>query len=207
MPLVYTQTIWESLYWYNGITYGRAFGNGDEYRMRDRIVQLGQIGAVTNASVLFIGTAFGFEMEYAIDELGISDVWGIDSSPYVWANTDQMRPDVAPRIVNATIGVDSTNTIRGLLSAAGMGNPQRFDYIVDCDAISSQIDDPGINAFLDGCEGLLQGNQLRRIIHFVTPLHPTKGPGDSSLLWKTIQQWQAYRPSHTWVDQYTKQVF
>ena len=207
MPLVYDESLWSSLYWIEGKTYGRDFGilPADGDRMVDRIETLTQIGAVQNASVLFVGTAFGFEMEYALS-LGISDVWGIDPSPYVWANTDQIDPAVLPRLINASVGVDSTADIQALLAAAGMGNPQRFDYIVDCDAISSQIDDAGINAFLDGLEELLQGNQNVRIIHFTTPLLPNKGPGDSAILWKTMQEWQAYRPDHTWVDAVTRQV-
>lgn len=223
MPLVYTEQVWQSLYRLtlpsvDGVPVGPPLTYGRTYEYLDRIDPqtlqpvvgtearrharrrntLTARGLAANASVVCVGTAFGFLMEYLLDA-GISDVYGIEPSPYVWSNTDQIRPDVLSRIVNATVGVDATADIRNALGAAGMPNPQRADWIIDEDAVSSQTDDAGIAAFLDGCEDLLQGNAHGRIVHLVTPIAPS-GPGDSSLLWKTLDEWQAYRPDHTWLD-------
>lgn len=223
MPTVYTETIWRSLYSIplpivGGVPVGPPLTYGRDFEYLDRIDpqtltpvvgstsrrhsrrkdSLLSAGLLNNASIVCIGTAFGFLIETLLDA-GIVDVYGIEPSPYVWANTSEIRADVLPRIVDATVGVDSTTAIRTLLGAAGMSNPQRADWIVDEDAISSMNDDAEIGAFLDGCEGLLQGNARGRIVHLVTPVAST-GPGDSSINWKTLAEWEAYRPSHTWID-------
>ena len=224
MPLVYTENVWTALYAMqtpgrreNGVVvvpsrtigYSRArmFPGGFDDDTLDPIVGpdaplyntrkdwLTGYGLDNNARVGVIGSAFGFLNEYLIDQ-GITDVWGIEPSPYIWANTDEMRPDVLAQTIQATIGVDSKATIQGLLQAAGYPNPRTFDWIVDEDALSSQLDDAGIAAFLTGCEDLLQGNARSRIIHIVTPL-----PGrDTQILWKDMATWKAYAPDHTWVD-------
>jgi len=224
MPTVYTEQVWRALYSVPApeidgvpvrlpLTYSRQYeffdhwdfdtGNprlrGEARRHSARRQGLTAGGFLNNTRVLCVGAAFGFLMEELLD-FGITDVWGIEPSPYVWANTSEMRPDVQPRIVNATVGVDSTSLVQGLLSAAGMTNPLRADWIVDEDAISSMNNDAEIHAFLDGCEGLLQGNARSRIVHLVTPATQPGMVGDSALLWKTLDEWSAYRPDHTWID-------
>ncbi len=234
MPTVYTEAVWRALYkkplpqrhLVDGtpvitqppLTYGRDFewfsGTDPDtlYPVRGPLATrhstrkdwLTGYGLDNNARVIHIGCAFGFLMEYLIDET-ITDVWGIEPSPWVWANTSEIRPDVLPRIVNATVGLTPVGDIQGLFSAAGMSNPLRGDWILDEDAISSQSSDPEIAAFLSACESLLQGNAKGRIVHLVTPGDPLN-PGDSSIIWQPMSWWKAKAPDHTWVDANTGTV-
>lgn len=206
MPIVYNQNVWEALYRFpghpevggDGVISGASALNLIQ-SLRDQASTrrdwLTGYGLDNNARVIVIGPGTGKFNEYLIDA-GITDVWGIEPSPYIWANLDLVRDDVEAKMVQATVGVDSLATIQGLFQAKGMGNPRKGDWIVDEDAISSQLDDAGINAFIAGCESLLQGNARGRIIHVVTP-----APGnDTQILWKSMAEWKAYAPSHTWVD-------
>lgn len=234
MPTVYTEAVWRALYkkplpqrhLIDGtpvitqppLTYSRDFEwftdsdpntltpvrGVNAPRHQTRKDWLTGYGLDNNARVLFIGCAYGFLMEYAIDA-GINQVWGIEPSPWIWANTGEIRADVLPKIVNATVGVDSVASIQTLLAAAGMGNPRRGDWIVDEDAISSQSNDTEIAAFLSACESLLQGNAKGRIVHIVTPGDPLN-PGDSACIWQPMSWWKAKAPDHTWVDANTGTV-
>lgn len=154
-------------------------------------------GLDNNARVGHIGPAFGFLMEYLMDA-GITDVWGIEASPWIWSNTDEIRPDILPRMIQATVGVTPVSEIQSLLGAAGMPNPRRFDWIIDEDAISSCNTDAEIDAFSAALEDLLQGNAKGRIVHLITPGDPLN-PGDSSIIWQPIEWWKAKAPDHTWV--------
>lgn len=220
MPVSYTEAIWRALYAFRPhsslstpLTYSRDYefwsgwdngqvARGEARRHQTRRDWLTGYGLDNNARTIHIGCAYGFLMEYLIDA-GITDVWGIEPSPWIWANTSEIRADVLPKIVNATVGVDSLSTIQGLFQAAGMGNPRKGDWILDEDAISSSLNDTEIANFIAGCEDLLQGNAKGRIIHIVTPLATSGIPGDSALLWKTMADWKAYAPDHTWVNALT----
>ena len=213
MPAIYDEALWRSLYrlpqpQVQGqpevppVTYGRRWGlevtDGPFRAWLQRRDDLVARGVASNSSVVVVGCAYGFLIEYLIDA-GISNVWGIEPSPWVWANAGEFRADVLPRVVDATVGVTSIATIRALLSAVGVPNPQRFNFVIDEDAAASHSD-AELPAFIAGCEALLQGNQRARIVHIVSTLIPSAGPGDSSQNWKVLSDWQAVAPSHTWVD-------
>src|SRR3990167_2584157 len=216
MPAIYDEALWRSLYRLpqpqtqgqpevSPLTYGREYAQkwwmpddaGLEQSIR-RVANLLPRGITSSSSVVVVGCAYGFLIEYLIDA-GIPNVWGIDSSPWIWANPGEFRADVLPRVVDATVGVTPVATIRALLAAAGVPNPQRFNFVIDEDAATSHSD-AELPAFIAGCEALLQGNQRARIVHIVSTLIPSAGPGDSSQNWKVLSDWQAVAPSHTWVD-------
>lgn len=209
MPIDYTENVWNALYRFpghpghpdadgSGVIQGATSLNvirGFLDAAATRRDWLTGYGLDNNARTIHIGPSTGLFMQYLYDA-GTTDVWGVESSSYLWANTNLFQPDVAARIVQATVGVDSTSAIQSLFQAAGMSNPRTGDWIIDEDAISSQLDDAGILAFLAGCEDLLQGNAKGRIIHLVSP-----APGrDTQILWKDMATWKAYAPDHTWVD-------
>lgn len=199
MPLVYTESIWYSLYNEPGVV-GTSYKN---YRSQ---VMYGQrrgwirnAGAQGNHHILVIGPALGFLMEQLIDD-GIPNVWGIDPSPWVWANTDLIRPDVLPRIANDWVGSGTEAA-----SLAAIGAPATFRYIIDEDVASSHSD-AELPAFLSSCEALLTGGAHGRIIHIVTPVQADGRPGDTGLNWKYPTEWKALAPAHTWYDTRAKEV-
>lgn len=210
MPVVYTQAVWDSLYHYYEYVgdvktlrgYTRSYVDKFSNMQNTRKDWLTGYGLDNNARVIVIGPGLGSINESLIDA-GIDDTWAIEPSPHVWANSTDVRSDVLAKMVNANVGVTPTSTIQSLFAGLGMGNPRRGDWILDEDVISSQIDDAGINAFLGGCEELLQGNAKGRIVHIVTPSQLPDGTVrllDSQLLSKTMVEWKAYAPDHTWVD-------
>lgn len=203
MPLVYDQNLYDALYNVGAsdgrrIHYTRELYDLNHDWMARRLTMMPS-GLITSANVLVVGCGFGWLMENLIDA-GAASVTGVDPSPYVHANkATQSRADVVNRIVNATVGVDNVNQV---LQQAGFS--RTYNVVIDDDAASSNSD-AELPAFLDGCQSLLQGNQQTRIIHLVTPQR-AEGGQDSAINWKTMAQWKALRPAHTWVDVVTGEV-
>jgi hypothetical protein len=180
------------------VTYGREFW-GDFSVFNTRKDWLTGYGLDNNAAVLVIGCGFGYLLEYLIDA-GIDDVWGIDPGSFYWDVTQdtEWRSDVKPKIVNDWVG---SGTEKASLNAAGVGGAARFTFVVDEDA-APMHSDAELPVFIAGCEARLQGNARGRIIHLVT----TGTVGDSSVNWKSLADWKAVAPDHTWVDIGTGEV-
>lgn len=212
MPITYDANMWAALYRRNrgtvdGVHQGYVSYSGETFAgsgvFDTRKDWLTGYGLDNNASILVVGCAYGFLMEQLIDA-GITDVWGIDPSPHIWepAQAGEWRADVKPRVVNDWVG---SGTEKASLNAAGVGGAARFTFIVDDDAASSHSD-AELPVFIDGCEARLQGNARSRIVHIVTPARYPGYVGDSALNWKTIDEWKAVAPTHTWVDAVTGEV-
>lgn len=200
MPVTYDENIWRALYRRNRgtvdgveqgwITYSQeTFATSDMFPTRRD--WLTGYGLDNNATVLVVGCAYGFLIEQLVDA-GISDVWGIDPSPWIWdaANDGEWRLDVKARVANDWLG---SGTEQASLQAVGA--PPSFRFVVDEDAASSHSD-AELPAFLAACEARLQGNVKGRIVHIVTPFPG----GDSAINWKSMAEWKALAPDHTWVD-------
>ena len=199
MPLVWTDTVYQTLYrayredGTGPISYGREFAQSF---WREQVSGLfgrkaGWIigrGISTSAPVVVVGAGFGFLCE-ALKDAGISNVVGIDFAPYIQSRlSTEKRLDIS--VISATVGIDNVNS---LLQQAGF--PRTYDWVIDEDAASSHSN-AELPAFHSGCETLLKGNQKVRILHLVTP-----GPGgDTSLNWKTLAEWKATAPTHTWMN-------
>lgn len=197
MPLVYDQTLYESLYQINTdagqIHYTRSLYNISPGRIANRVAMLPQ-GTVQSADVIVVGCGFGWLVEQAIDN-GVAAAVGIDSSPFIQANkATESRGDVV--ILDATVGVTADNTIKSMLQAAGF--KRTADLVIDEDAASSHSD-AELQAFFDGCESLVSGNRPARVVHLVTPVSE-RGGNDPIINWKTMAEWKALRPAHTWID-------
>lgn len=207
MAAVYTTSLWQSLYSLrrgklDGVvlepfTYGRDLHSAGLVEMfNTRRDWLTGFGLDNNATVLVVGSAFGYLIE-ALAGAGITDVWGIDDSPHIWDPAQDSDWAPGAKAVTANDRVESP-TAKASLNAVGAGGAAKFRYVVDEDAVPS-LTDAEVPAFIAGCEARLQGNVKGRIVHVVTTLGPN-GPGDSSQNWKTLAEWEAFAPDHTWVD-------
>ncbi len=172
------------------ITYGREFYGDGISLFADRAIAMLNRGITNSTSVLVVGCGFGFLMEKLVDA-GI-EVHGIDPGSYLWATTSEIRADVLPLMVNDWIG---SGTEKASLQALGITGQAKFNFIVDEDA-AAMHDDAELPAFIEGLEDRLQGNQTARIVHLVT----TGNSGDTAVNWKSLADWKAVAPSHTWVD-------
>jgi hypothetical protein len=207
MPALIDTALAQALYWspgptldgvkQPGITYGREYYQRINFEpFNTRKDWLTGFGLDNNAQVLVVGCGFGYLLEYLLDA-GIPDVWGIEGGSFFWdvANDAEWRVDVKPRVANDWIG---SGTEQASLDAlVGVPNNERFGWIIDEDAAPAHSD-AELPAFIAGLEARLQGNAKGRIVHLVTP---TQGGGqDSSQNWKTLAEWKAVAPDHTWVD-------
>ena len=177
------------------LTYSRQFwgANMDGF-FGTRKDWLTGYGLDNSASVLVIGSGFGFLLEYLIDA-GITNVVGIEPGSYFWdaANDDQWRSDVKALTVNDWIG--SGTEVASLTALPSVSGQARFTYVIDEDAITMHTD-AEIPAFVAACEARLQGNAKGRIFHLVTP----NDSGDPSVNWKSMAEWSTLVPDHSFVD-------
>lgn len=155
------------------------------------------LGVATNASILVVGDAYGYLME-ALISVGITDVWGIEPGAWWWdpANDSEWAAGMKARTAQDWIG---SGTERNSLNALGVSGQARFTFVVDADAAPCQSD-AELPAFIAGLEARLQGNVKGRIIHLVSASLVTGVGGDSTQNWKTLEDWQAVAPDHTWLD-------
>lgn len=182
------------------LTYGRAFFDVDLLRDRftNRASGVVSRGVLTNHSVLVVGSGFGYEME-ALIAAGVTDVWGIEPGPYFWdpANLTEWAPGMQVRTANDWVG--SGTEVGALAALPGVGGQARFNWILDADAAPAHTD-AELPAFIAGLEARLQGNARSRIVHLVSASLTTGFGGDSSQNWKTLADWQAVAPDHSWVN-------
>lgn len=212
MPLTYTEQIWRSLYRRNrgtvdGVHQGYVAYSRETFLdslvFETRRDWLTGYGLDNNASILVVGCGFGFLLEQLIDA-GITDVYGLEPSAWLFdpANGGEWRSDVRSRVAQDFVG---SGTEKASLNALGVGGAARFTFVVDEDAASSHTD-AELPAFVAGLEDRLQGNARSRIVHVVTTALHDGYVGDSSLNWKTLADWKAIAPTHTWVDARTGEI-
>ncbi len=149
-------------------------------------------GVDPGETVLIVGSAFGYLGE-ALFAGGITDVYGIDSGSWYWdaANNGEWATGAKARTANDWIGSGTEQASIALLSGA----PVKFDWVIDEDAAPAHSD-AELPAFIAGLEDRSTGPA--RIVHLITPVADT-GPGDSSQNWKSMTDWKAVAPTHTWV--------
>jgi len=153
-------------------------------------------GLDNNADVLVVGCGYGALIAYLIDA-GIN-TYGLEPGSWIWDNINDFQPEAAVRAVMGDDWVGS-GTEKATLNALGFGGNARFTFVVDEDAAPAHTD-AELPAFISGLEDRLQGNARGRIIHIVSVMDIERGPGDSSQNWKTLADWKAVEPAHTWVD-------
>ena len=178
------------------ITYGREYYGDGISVFADRGLAMMNRGITNSSSVLVVGCGLGFLMEYLIDA-GV-ETYGIDTGSHLVDAAADIRVDLLPLIADDWIG---SGTEKASLQALGVSGQAKFNYIVDEDA-APMHDDAELAVFYAGLEERLQGNNDARIIHIVS----TGAAGDTSVNWKSLADWKATAPSHTWVDARTGDV-
>jgi SAM-dependent methyltransferase len=176
-------------------TYGREH-YADSWAFGTRKDWLTGYGLDNNANVLVIGCGFGFLIE-ELAAAGITDVYGLDPGPFYWDAAQAAEWDVS---VKARVAQDwvGSGTEKASLNALGVTGQAKFTFVVDEDAVPMHSD-AELPAFIAGCEARLQGNARGRIVHLVTTVGPY-GPENQAVNWKTLAEWKAVEPAHTWVD-------
>ncbi len=179
------------------LTYGPEYLSMSAQMFLDRKDELIRNGITNNASVLVVGCGYGSLIDVLTDA-GITDVYGLDPGSWIQDNLTSFQPDAA---IRDRIGDDwvGSGTEQATLNSLGVTGQAKFTYVVDEDAAPAHTDIE-LPVFVSGLEDRLQGNARGRIIHIVSVLRTESGPGDSSQNWKTLADWKAVAPSHTWVD-------
>jgi hypothetical protein len=161
--------------------------------MFDRRVEflVENFGLTEDSKVLVVGCAFGFLNEKLLNH-GIEEVYGIDPGSWIWEQMEEEQPNprIREQIVEDWVGSASVAD-----SLRRIGAPLSFDLIVDEDAAPAHdsLELPRFFGGLDRLDG--------RVVHFVTPIGPS-GPGDSSQLWLTLDEWRSQDTAalQFWVD-------
>lgn len=198
-----TSAAWST--WYgatrDGVTvgYGRdwvtdfgrvAVDSGGLAQRVDRFVAL---GIQPSDRVLIAGCGYGFTIE-VFHGRGFPSVWGIDSSAHIAANR-------GIEAVGSTLMVEDDIRGGGRVRAAlrSLTGDDVFDWVISESVLESYDDGAEMTQLLNAAESVLAGGDLSRIVHFV--FVPPFAPEVAGLLnEKTIDQWNAVRPSHTWIS-------
>lgn len=189
-------------------SYRRNALGSDLQVWRDRVQQISDKlsgrGFTPQATVLIVGCGFGWTIERAMTEFNISNIWGVDTSPFIQSQKAlHATPTVAARILN--IDVTDPNA-RTLLQTAGAGRQTgppgergKSDWVIT-ELVMESIDPANRTAFLNALDGLATG--AGRVVHLVAAKEPGDQPFDPTLGMQslTLAQWVAVRPAHTWID-------
>ncbi len=144
--------------------------------------------------ILIVGSAFGYLNERFFDA-GFTNVFGLDNSDDINNRKGvEMRADVANRHVHNDIR--SGGQLRARLRQ--QTGDDEFDWIIT-ESMLESFDGAELEQILDACEVGLTGTDLSQIIHIVVTKEDPTSPGyDPAFNWKTIAEWNAIRPSHSW---------
>ena len=185
------------------INYGRKYFEGSEQFFDRREALVGVGVDVTHGPLLVVGCGFGYLMEELI--LSGRESYGIEPGNFFWSKMrEEANPDIARLIVDDWMGsADYITSLQTLTS-------ERFGFVIDEDAAPAHSD-VELRDFYASLEAVHTNAPLpynyatgirrgSRVIHFVTALDKSRGPGDSSQNWKTAEQWKQTAPDHVWLS-------
>lgn len=143
------------------------------------------INLPVGSSVLVVGCALGFLM-VELGALGMNPV-GIDNSQYIQSMKNRPNEKVGYAIHD--ISVAAANFVQQLQREA---KATEFDCIITEDVLTSYSE---YSAILDNCEKALKpGKPKTNIVHIVAT------DVGAPFAAKTLQQWKAVNPQHTWLN-------
>lgn len=141
--------------------------------------------------IIILGCGPGAFLVEAIKARGRANCWGVDNSPFANSRGEVM-PD-GTILINADI-TSGQSFNQALRNATGQNS---FRWIIT-ESLWESYDDNDITVGLNVCEGLRQGGTpMGNIIHLVY-IPPFNQPGLFNE--KTMAQWKAMRPTHTWMN-------
>lgn len=166
------------------ISYSRNFFETNEM-FRERAVKVvNHISLPAGSKVLVVGAALGYLME-ELQKLGM-ECYGIDNSQYIKSikHKEKVKFDIDDvSIISNTFMTEMTREV---------GQTQ-FDCIITEDVLPSH---DSWTTIFNNCEAVLKpGLNKNRIVHIV------EVSAAGGLTSKTLQQWAALKPDHTWLDQ------
>lgn len=180
------------LLWYRAgtLTYGDAGWDGYTPAM-NRAQRLVGHGVISTDRVLIVGSGMGYMIE-AMHNLGYPNTWGLDSSQYVDSKRGEIDGNILFISGDLSGGAQIRNALRDLTGS------RTFGWVVSEDVLTC-YPDSDLTLLLDSAEVLLEnGRPISNIVHFVTPGPFTKPEVQGLINDKTMAEWVAIRPTHTW---------
>lgn len=150
------------------------------------------------SSILLVGCGFGYTIEEAM-ALGVTKIWGVDTSPYIQANkATEANAAIAPIILD--IDITAANVLN--LLKPHVGGQGKVNWVVS-ELVVESLTPAELTAFLDACDSLRTGQG--GVAHIVACKMDTTEGGedphkDSPLRQRTLAEWAAERPGHYWMD-------
>ena len=189
------------------VTYGRILAQRmtDPYtdeltEYNQRVSHLTTLFPIQTADRILVGgCGFGYLIE-AFKDAGYANCWGIDSSPWISTNKGtEARGDV--------LMVDADIRGGGVVKTAlrNLTGDSEFTWIIS-EHVMEWHDDIELDGLLNAAEVALErGSPNSNIIHIVLTLDTNDGQiVDFNL--KTLVDWNAIRPDHSWVNGVTWEV-
>ena len=156
------------------------------WRRADALIARG----ITNPQrVVILGCGPGAFLVETLKLRGIVNVWGCDSSPWV-----ESRKGIAAGGV-LWLPMDFTGNVANAFRDLTGG--RNFDWVITESTLESYPDNE-ITVGLNACEGLRSPQTpMSQIVHLVF-VPPFDEPGVFNE--KTMAEWKAMRPTHTWMN-------
>lgn len=158
----------------------------------------------TNDDILVVGCGFGWLVEVLVN-LGYTNTWGTEISTVIQSRLTDSAYGVPTEIQNKVLDIDVTDpTAKDQFKAIGAGdNKGEFDFIITEHILEdwSYSDIPNL---LDSLDNLMSNNPEGAPIHLLVTLdRVTPSQVDDEIIPNqyTLDEWEAIRPSHYWVDE------
>lgn len=167
-------------------------------RFDERVANLTQLFPIQAADrILIQGCGLGFLIE-SFKAAGFSECFGLDNSDHV----SFLRPTQASAdTVLVERSIDGGQPMRSQLQIATGG--QTFAWVIT-ESVMESYEDAELSALIDETETVLAGGlDESQIIHMVMPVQDPANPDRSIgpiFNQKTLAEWKAIRPGHSWVD-------
>lgn len=217
-----TETDWLTAYWIRirdrthpldgqTVGYGRVWAQRVEgpydddltrfNRRAANFISLFQIQAPDR--ILVEGCGFGFLIE-AFKAASCPNCFGVESSPYVVTEKDSEADPNSIVVESDTRGGEALKT--ELTNKTGDSS---FDWVIT-ECLLESYDDVDLNNLLDAAEEALDKTKSKsNVIHLVMSVQDPAKPDRSInpiFNQKTLAEWRAVRPDHSWVDCATWEV-
>lgn len=178
-------------------------GDGSTYGY-ERCPQLVQIGSdhweifkaamapATGDRILVVGAGLGFMIEAAHAD-GYANVWGLDDSPAMHGNPNT---DPSVVIVDGSYGSPGGQILARLRQGTG---DDIFDHVVS-ESMAESYDDAELLSLLPWASNILApGGDVSHLVVTDPGLDPVFNV-------KTLTEWKALYPAHTWISVNTREA-